>query len=94
MDYTSTMTIERDGIEIELSIVGEVSPGTPARRYGAPEDCCPAEDAEAEICAILCNGVSWDGELSDDEEELAKAALLSEFEDDDSFNEGDDYDDE
>ena len=84
--------VERDGQEIELSIEGSYSPGTPGKTFGPPENCYPSEPAEAEIELISFDGQPWTGELTSEENEAAVEALLAAGEDQD-FMDGPDPDD-
>ncbi|CAA2140505.1 hypothetical protein [Hyphomicrobium sp. ghe19] len=52
--YTTNCTIERGDEQIELEVNYSLTPYYPARTYGAPEDCYPAEGGEVdELTAYL-----------------------------------------
>ena len=68
--------VERDGVELELTVRGHVSAFVPAKTFGLPENCYPAEGGEVEIDAIFLNGKGWSGELTDKEKEEAEKALF------------------
>lgn len=74
-------TLDGDEIEIEVEVVGDYVPYTPARTYGDPENCSPAEGGYAEdVTAIFSdNGKPRAIPLTKDEvdmftEQLADAA--------------------
>jgi len=52
------VTFKHDFGEIELTVTASVTLGMPAKIYGEPEDCYPAEDAEVEILEVLAPN-SW-----------------------------------
>jgi hypothetical protein len=96
MTYEAEFGIERGGDVIVLTIRGNVSRYIPAKTWGPPENCYPAEGGEAEIEEILLNGKPWDGELTDKEREGAEEALQEKAANDDDYdgpNPDDDYDD-
>jgi len=88
---STKLMVERDDKEIELSIEGSFSPGTPGKLSGPPEDCYPPESAEAEIELISFEGQPWKGELTEEEAEAAIEALLAAGEE--GFDDGPDPDD-
>ncbi|HEY5797687.1 MAG TPA: hypothetical protein VIU82_22005 [Bosea sp. (in: a-proteobacteria)] len=51
-----TVTITRDGEDIDLEIEYEVADLVPGRTYGLPEDCYPAEGGEVEDLAATLDG--------------------------------------
>lgn len=90
-EYTVYLFIEREGpggspAETELTVKGTVTPGE-ARRggfSGPREGCSPGSDAEAEIDSVLLNNHPFEGDLTEEEEERAKEALLEAYGEDDS----------
>lgn len=56
-------TITVAGLDFEVEFDG--LPFVPAKCYGPPEDCYPAEGGEAEILGICLNGVEVSDVLSD-----------------------------
>jgi len=86
MSYTIDFEVERGDDEdyhvVKLSITGSVSKYIPAKTWGPPENCYPAEGGEVEIESILHNGKVWDGELTEDERESAEEQLRECQEDD------------
>lgn len=78
---SSTVTVERNGVEIDLSVKGEFYPEVEGRLNGPPEDCYPGEDANAEILEVLFEGKIWDGTLTPAEEKLAINNLISDAQD-------------
>lgn len=81
---TITMTIERgdedDWRELTVEVSGTVIPYLPARTYGPPELCPPAEGGEVEDIEVRC--ATEDVELTDDELARAIEALEELAEDD------------
>lgn len=85
---TRTVTIpfywERDDGEYEFRVTGTVSPVIPAKVYGPPEDCYPAEGGEVEILSVkLVDVISDDVEfatLSDNQVQAIESAFLAECE--------------
>lgn len=69
-EATIDFTVERNGFEVELRITGSAS-YTPGRLSGPPEDCYPSE-SDAEVVKIVRadSDAAWDGELTENEEEL------------------------
>lgn len=92
MSYEIEFSVERDGEEVILTVHGSVSQYVPAKTWGPPENCYPAEGGEAEIEEILLNGKPWSGELTDKERSEAEAALQEKAADDDDYD-GPDPDD-
>lgn len=82
MVYEVEFGVERGEEEVILTIRGNVSPYVPAKTWGPPENCYPAEGGEAEIEVVLLNGKPWDGELTDEERERAEEALQEKAADD------------
>ena len=84
--YTIDFEVERGEEEdykvIKLEITGHVSAYVPAKTWGPPENCYPAEGGEAEIEVILHDGKVWDGELTDSERETVEEMLFQEMQDD------------
>ena len=74
---TINFSVERDGEELELEVVGTYSPGLPGKTYGLPEDCYPPEPDEVEVEEIRLYGKPWEGTLSNEEEERALSDLSS-----------------
>ena len=71
-----------DEIEIEVKIIGGYEPFVPARVYGPPEDCYPAEGGYAtDVRAIFMDGDKErliplsDKEVEDLEEQMAEAVI-------------------
>ena len=60
--------VEVWGVYFEVEFEG--TPFRPARTYGPPEDCYPAEGGEAEILAIRLDGNDLMGMLTDKVETL------------------------
>lgn len=75
MKVTTEITVERDGAELELEVTGEVSAYVPARTWGPPESCYPAEGGEVEILSLTCDGKPWNGELTASEQDDAEQRL-------------------
>ena len=46
---------------LEITIEAEVTEGRPAKTYGEPEDCHPAEDGECEIVRAYINQINSGG---------------------------------
>jgi len=88
---TTVIYVERGEEEIELSVEGRFSPGSPGRLWGPPEKCYPDEPAEAEVEHVFLNGQPWTGELTKAEEEAAVEALLAAGGEDDDGPDPDDY---
>lgn len=92
--HTITFEVERGEDEtykvLSLEITGHVSPYVPAKTWGPPENCYPAEGGEVEIESILLDGKVWDGELTDAERESAEEQL-SEYAMEDGRPDPDDY---
>ncbi len=97
MSYTITYEVERGEDEnykvIELEITGSVSPYVPAKTWGLPENCYPAEGGEVEIETILHEGKKWEGELTDSEREKVEELLTEAAQEDDGPDPDDYYDD-
>lgn len=91
MKVTTQFCVERGEEEVELTLVGQFSPGDPGKVSGPPENCWPPEPAEAEVEQVLKDGKPWDGKLTEEEEDAAVEALLKAG--DDSFDDGPDPDD-
>lgn len=53
---TEELQIEILGKEIEFQVEFNFTKGTPGVYHLAPEDCCPAEPDEYEVCALYCVG--------------------------------------
>lgn len=75
-------TLDGDEIEIEVEVVGDYVPYTPARTYGDPSNCHPAEGGYADDVTALFsdNGKQRVIPLTDKEiemftEQLAEAAI-------------------
>lgn len=70
--------IERDGEDVELVVhVLSWQPGRPARLYGPPEDCYPAEPAEIEWAVSLLDGSSAEHLLTEyDTENIEAEAIM------------------
>jgi hypothetical protein len=82
MKIQTTMSIERDGVEIEVRLVGTVTRYRPATRYrdnGDPGD--PAEGGDVEVVEAL-GPDGKDVELTDDECLNAQEAIMEESCDD------------
>jgi hypothetical protein len=60
-----------------LKVDGHYTPGMEGRTWGPPENCYPAESAEAEIEMVWLGGHPWAGKLTDAETEEAIEALLN-----------------
>ena len=92
-DYEINMGVERDDVDTEIDLVvqGTVSKFIPARLYGPPEDCYPAEGGEVEITEVLCNGVPWMGTLTPGEIAMAEDRLAEKAENSRWYNDGCDY---
>ena len=77
MKVRAVIYVYRDGEdgeeEIEVSLVGHYTPGSPGRTYGPPEDCYPAEPEDVELEVALVDGKPF--ELTEHEEELALEEL-------------------
>lgn len=81
MKLSTYLTIERNDIEIDLTITGHFYPGCEGKLNGPPEDCFPPEPADAEIETISFDGKPWEGKLTADEEKQAIENLISTAED-------------
>lgn len=92
MQYEVEFSVERGEEEVMLTIRGNVSKYIPAKTWGPPENCYPAEGGEAEVEEILLNGKPWDGELTGKEQEKAEEALQEKAANDDDYD-GPDPDD-
>jgi hypothetical protein len=79
--YEVTLTVERGEREIELTVVGEVTPLRRGRYCGPPEKCYPDEGGQVEICEVLHGGKSWDGDLDESERRQAEEKLQQAFDD-------------
>lgn len=56
----STVTFDYHHAGMDLEVTADCYSGSPARMYGAWEDCCEAEGAEAEITSATHCGVEVD----------------------------------
>ena len=75
MQTTISFYVEREGEELELTILGDVEPYTPARLSGHPDSWYPAEGGDVTIDSILLDDDLWDGELTSRESSLVEDAL-------------------
>ena len=55
--HSATIDLVIDDEEFECEVVFSYTSGQPARLFGAPEDCYPAEPAEVSVEEITCNGI-------------------------------------
>lgn len=77
MKITTYLTVERNDVEIELTIVGEFYAGHAGRLNGPPEDCYPEQGPEAEVHDILFEGKPWKDALTVDEVKQAEENIIS-----------------
>ena len=70
-----TLCVDRDDEELELQVFGTVSPFVPARTSGPPDNWCPSEGGDVEVCEIRLNGEPWEDELSEAESDRAEEML-------------------
>lgn len=89
MNVSCEITIERDGIEIELTVEGTPTPAEPD---------VGIMSAGVELGAVLLDGRPWPGELTEAEVVRAEDALCERvddayaYDDDDWESDHDDYD--
>lgn len=91
-------TCEDGGCELEekeYEVSGHVSAIIPARLYGPPEDCYPAEGGEVEDITVTLAGkeVDLDGFSSKDQDRMIDMLAEAAGDDDGGYDERDDYDD-
>jgi|SRR5579885_2212356 len=92
--YEVDYEVERGEEVIHLRVRGTVSPYVPAKTWGPPENCYPAEGGEVEIEVILegeKGDNEWKGELTDSEREAVEEMLTEQAQDDDDGPDPDDY---
>lgn len=59
-DHSTTYELERDDATFDLEIDYSMSRFYPARTYGLPEDCYPAEGGEIENIDVRCDGSAFE----------------------------------
>ena len=73
--YTTTLSLSLGGNDVEATVAYTVSWGRPARTYGRPEDCYPAEPSEIDgITVTHIDGAVIVGEVL-----TAEARVLEEL---------------
>jgi len=88
----TTILVDRDGEEVEVTLKGEVSPGVEGCYTGAPENCYPSEDPEVQDYSATVDGQPF--ELDADEKKDAEEALINKASEDSYCGpDGDDSDD-
>jgi hypothetical protein len=84
-------TIERGDEELEINVEFDATPYIPAKTYGLPENCYPAEGGEIEITAVFHNGIALDPPLTEDEEDKIISWLAENMPDDDDGPDPDEW---
>lgn len=81
--------------EKEYEVSGGVSAFVPAKTYGRPEDCYPAEGGEVEDITVTLEGkdVDLDDFSPKDQEKMAEMLSEAAADDDGDYDDRDDYDD-
>jgi hypothetical protein len=73
-------TIERDGTEIDVAVAYQIEPFVPAKTYGPPEDCYPAEGGYISDIHVTVAGVTID--LTADEMEQFETYVIDHADED------------
>lgn len=71
MSFERTLTI----FDVEMRVVFNASPYVPAKTWGAPENCHPAEGGEVEVLEVYIGDIEVSDVISETVEEMIQTTL-------------------
>jgi hypothetical protein len=69
-----------------LDVLCAVSPGSPARTHGLPENCYEADPGSIDILSVKCNGQVFGDELTESEVASVREKVMDYLDDDDDLD--------